>query len=79
MGRAIDTERDIDMIKHKLEKLENIVRGMTHALDELEKSESKSKEKETNGKEKSNNEGNDGSSGKSNKRKANTVSKTVKS
>ena len=78
MGRAIEMENQIDSINMKLSKLENIVRGMAHTLDELEESVSKSKEKKTNGKEKSNNEGNDGSSGKSNKRKTNTVSKTVK-
>ena len=34
MGRAIDMEKDIDVLKAKVEKLENTVRGMTHKLDE---------------------------------------------
>ena len=34
MGRAIDMEKDIDMLKTKVEKLENIVRGMTHTMSE---------------------------------------------
>ena len=34
MGRAIDMEKDIDALKAKVEKLENIVRGMSHQLDE---------------------------------------------
>ena len=34
MGRAIDMEKDIDVLKAKVEKLENIVRGMSHQLDE---------------------------------------------
>ena len=34
MGRAIDMEKDIDTLKIKVEELENIVRGMSHQLDE---------------------------------------------
>ena len=36
MGRAIDMEKDIDVLKLKIEKLENVVRGMTHTLEEIE-------------------------------------------
>ena len=34
MGRAIDMEKDIDALKMKVEKLDNIVRGMSHQLEE---------------------------------------------
>ena len=34
MGRAIDMEKDIDALKMKVEKLENIVRGMSQQLEE---------------------------------------------
>ena len=85
MGRAIEMENDIEALRVKLFKLENIVRGMTHAIADLEDEvdiildEKTSKGKQKNGKEKSNNEGNDASSGKSNSRKANTNTKTSKS
>ena len=32
MGRAIENEKDIDMLKSQVKKLEDIVRGMTHEL-----------------------------------------------
>ena len=85
MGRAIDMEKDIDIIKSRVKKLENIARGMSDTIEDLEETidvlidKEKAKEKKTDGKEKSNNETDDGSSGKSNKRKTNTVSKTNKS
>ena len=41
MGRAIDMENDISALKIKLEKLENIVRGMTHRLDETDEKSGK--------------------------------------
>ena len=34
MGRAIDMEKDIYALKMQVEKLENIVRGMSHQLEE---------------------------------------------
>ena len=36
MGRAIDMENDISVLKLKFEKLENTVRGMVSKLDDLE-------------------------------------------
>ena len=33
MGRAIDMEKDIDVLKKQVKKLEDIVRGMTHTMD----------------------------------------------
>ena len=35
MGRAIDMEKDIDSLKAQVKKLEDIVRGMTHSMDEM--------------------------------------------
>ena len=36
MGRAIDTQKDIDYLKMKMQKLENTIRGMCSKLDELD-------------------------------------------
>ena len=33
MGRAIDMENDIDVLKKQVKRLEDIVRGMTHTMD----------------------------------------------
>jgi len=67
MGRAIDMEKDIDRLKAEVEKLNNIVRGMTSELTEItdvlfEEEEEVKKEKKD-GKEKANSKGN----GKGNK------------
>ena len=35
MGRAIDMEKDISILKQQVTKLEDIVRGMTHSMDEM--------------------------------------------
>ena len=35
MGRAIDMEKDIDMLKLEVEKLNNIIRGMSSELTEV--------------------------------------------
>jgi len=43
MGRAIDMEKDIDVLKLKVEKLENQIRGMVSKLDELNEKSSKTK------------------------------------
>ena len=81
MGRAIDMEKDIDMLKKKVEKLENIVRGMTHKMSETKHIDiiEETKSGDNDGEEKTNNERDDKSSVKSNKRKANTNAKTSKS
>ena len=68
MGRAIDMEKDIDSLKIRIDKLENVVRGMTHRLDETDEKSSKTKhidltEAKDGKEEKTNDEG----SGKSNK------------
>ena len=81
MGRAIDMEKDIDALKLKVERLENIIRGMTHKMSETKHIDlvEETREEKPDGKEKSNHEGNDGSSRKPNKRKTATVSKASKS
>ena len=74
MGRAIDMEKDIDMLKAQVKKLEDIVRGMTHTIDGFsEKSTTtthidlvddvKVEEEEDNGKEKANDKASSKSSG----------------
>ena len=35
MGRAINMQKDIEMLKTKLERLDNIVRGMASELSEV--------------------------------------------
>jgi len=71
MGRAIDMEKDIDVLKLKFEKLENTVRGMVSKLDELDEKGTKTKHVDLtevkNEKEETNNEGDDSSSKQSNK------------
>ena len=81
MGRAIDMEKDIGILKTKVEKLENIVRGMTHKMSETKHIDiiEETKSGDNDGEEKTNNERDDKSSVKSNKRKANTNAKTSKS
>ena len=80
MGRAIDMEKDIDVLKIKVEKLENVVRGMTHTMSETKHIDIVEETKEkTDGEEKTNNEGNVKSSGKSNKRKSTSSAKNSKS
>ena len=80
MGRAIDMEKDIDVLKAKVEKLENIVRGMTHTMSERKHIDLVEETKEkTDGEKKTNDEGNGKSSGKSNKRKSASSTKNSKS
>ena len=69
MGRAIDMEKDIDMLKAEVERLNNIVRGMSSSLNELEEKsiktkhvdlvdDVKTKEEKKDGKKKANTKGN---------------------
>ena len=69
MGRAIDMEKDIDELKLKVEKLENIVRGMTHTVSQRKHIDlvEETKPKETDEKKETNNEGDGKSSVKSNR------------
>ena len=74
MGRAIDMEKDIHVLKIQVEKLENIVRGMSHTMDEMSEKSTKTThidlvddvkvEEDSDGK-KANNKRNSKSSGKS--------------
>ena len=81
MGRAIDMENDIDALKIRLDKLENIVRGMTHRLDKTDEKSSKTThidltEVKDGKEEKTNDEGSGKSSGKSNNAKSGSKSKS---
>ena len=65
MGRAIDMEKDIDKLKAEVERINNIIRGMsseltevTEALFEEEEVVETKKEKKENGKKKANTKGN---------------------
>ena len=89
MGRAIDMEKDIDALKLKVEKLENVVRGMTHSMDEMSEKSTKTKhidlvddvktEEETDGKEeKANDKGNSAGSRSDDKPSRSTKKKTSK-
>ena len=68
MGRAIDMENDISVLKTKVEKLENQLRGMVSKIDELDEKSSKTKHidltevKNETKEEKTNDEGNGKSS-----------------
>ena len=72
MGRAIDMEKDIEVLKAEVKKLNNIVRGMSSELTEVtevlfeeeeEVVEVETKKEKKDGKKKANTKGN----GKSNK------------
>ena len=69
MGRAIDIEKDIDMLKMQVKKLEDIVRGMSHTMSETKHIDivKETKPKESDEKKETNNEGNGKSSVKSNR------------
>ena len=62
MGRAIDMEKDIDMLKAEVERLNNIIRGMSSELTEvtevLFEEEEEIKEEKKDGKKKTNSKGN---------------------
>ena len=81
MGRAIDMENNIDSLKTRIEKLENIVRGMTHTMSETKHVDlvEETKPKETDEKEEANNEGNGKRSVKPNKRNTGNKKKSSKS
>ena len=81
MGRAIDTEKAIGELKLKVEKLENIVLGMSNVLDKVEERVLDKEKKETSkdGKKKTNNKRNTKSGKQSNNGKTNTDSKVSKS
>tara|TARA_R110000824_G_scaffold256095_4_gene445036 strand:+ start:2605 stop:2859 length:255 start_codon:yes stop_codon:yes gene_type:complete len=84
MGRAIEIEKKVTKLEEEVKYLKRVTRGLSSTMVEVEevlfKEDKKSKkEKKTDGKKETNNEGNDKSSVKPNKRKANPVAKTSKS
>ena len=88
MGRAIDMEKDIDVLKLKVEKLENTIRGMTSKLDELDDAVFEYEEKETvkeetkekkDGKKKANNKGSSSNSKRGDAKNRDTKEKNDKS
>ena len=87
MGRAIDMEKDIDMLKIEVKRLENIIRGMSSSINEMEDKSTKTthidlvddvKEEETNGKEEANDKGTSKASGVSDAKHGNSKSKNTK-
>ena len=69
MGRAIDMAKDIVVLKQKVEKLENIVRCMTHTVSQRKNIDliEETKPKESDEKKKTNDEGDGKSSVKPNR------------
>ena len=88
MGRAIDMERDIDAMKQQLERLENIVRGMSHTMDELNEKSTKTthidlvddvkSEEDTDGEKEANDKGSSKSSSNSKRSNGNSKAKNNK-
>ncbi len=88
MGRAIDMEKDIDMLKREVERLENILRGICVAVDKMEDKSTKTthidlvddvKEEDNSGEEKANDKGSSKSSGNTKSKHGNSKSKNNKS
>ena len=88
MGRAIDMEKDIDMLKIRLETLEGIVRGIAYSIDEMSEKSTKTThidlvddvkvEENDNDKEEETNDEADGSSnGKRDKKPRTSKGKSV--
>ena len=84
MGRANEMEKDIEVLKLEVKKLENIVRGMSNSIDEMEDKSTKTThidlvddvktEEDTNGK-KANDKGDSKSNRTANKSSGNTKGK----
>jgi len=89
MGRAIENEKDIYILKERVEKLENIVRGMSHDMDKMSDKATKTthidlvddvKEKEINdGEKEANDKGDSGSNRSNNKSNRSNKKKSSKS
>lgn len=88
MGRAIDMEKDIDVLKREVKRLENIIRGMSNSIDEMEDKSTKTKhidlvddvkEEDNSGEEKANDKGSSKSSGNTKSKHGNSKSKNTKS
>ena len=74
MGRAIQMSSDIELLKLKVEKLENQLRGMVAKIESLDSNKSKTKKEVVNEEKETNDEGN----GKSNKQSNNKPRKSSK-
>jgi len=74
MGRAIQMSSDIELLKLKVEKLENQLRGMVAKIESLDSNKSKTKKEVVNEEKETNDEGN----GKSNKQSDNKPRKSSK-
>ena len=83
MGRAIDMENDIGVLKSKVDRLEKIVLGMTTTLDEIKPKSTKTKHIDLtevkNEPKETNDEGNDNSSKRDNKKSGKPKRKSTKS
>ena len=88
MGRAIDMEKDIDMLKREVERLENILRGVCVTVDKMEDKSTKTthidlvddvKEEDNSGEEKANDKGSSKSSSSSKSKHGSSKSKNTKS
>ena len=81
-------EKDIDALKIQVKKLEDIVRGMTHTIDELDEKSTKTThidlvddvitKEDDNGKEEANDKGTSKASGVSDAKHGNSKSKNTK-
>ena len=88
MGRAIDMEKDISVLKSEIKRLENIIRGMSKSIDEMSEKSTKTKhidlvddvkeEEADNGEEKANDKGSSKSSGNVKSKHGNSKGKNNK-
>lgn len=74
MGRAIQMSSDIELLKSKVGKLENQIRGMVAKIESLDSNKPKTKKEVVNEEKETNNEGD----GKSNKQSDNKPRKSSK-
>ena len=88
MGRAIDMEKDISILKKEVERLENILRGICVTVDEMEEKTTKTahidlvddvKKEDNSGEEKANDKGSSKSSGNAKSGNGNSKGKNNKS
>ena len=77
MGRAIQMSSDIELLKLKVEKLENQLRGMVAKIESLDSKKSKQKKEVVYEEEETNNEGNDKGGEQSNSKSRKSSKKTV--
>ena len=77
MGRAIQMSSDIELLKLKVEKLENQLRGMVAKIESLDSKKSKPKKEVVYEEKETNNEGNDKGGEQSNSKSRKSSKKTV--